>query len=471
MKTYAMTIGPIVETLSLGRKTAEIWGASYMFSWVMKNSVARLREKGARFIVPYAGSDDLFEENDGGVGRFHDRFICQSDTLTLEEVGKIVEAVRDELAAMIHQSLTQNGVPNEFRYEIPLEEVKRQLRDYIQISIIEIPEELDNPILDTSKWLDSAELHTPALPHGNEAIRRFIRREVILNSPLAVESFGHKPSFQSIPAIAAQENWDEKKEENGGLKQIEKYIAIVHADGDNLGSVIKKYGKNGGEFSKKLFDFAESAKKILDDYGAQTLFIGGDDLLFFAPVMDAKGRTIYDLVDALSQAYSEAIGDGETTLSFGVSVTYYKYPLYEALERSRNALFGDAKHYSGKNAVCLSVQKHSGQSFRFTLGKDEKAYETFKSLLKAVLNEEAKIPHDLHHKLSSLRPVLQEAGTERLDNVFENFFNEEIHEKEFKEGLRLAQGLLKETGVDEHSLQKAESMISAVKLLRGDRDE
>ena len=43
-----------------------------------------------------------------------------------------------------------------------------------------------------------------------------------------------KPSFDSIEAIAAQETDEDFQAQNA-----QKYIAIVHADGDNIGSVIE----------------------------------------------------------------------------------------------------------------------------------------------------------------------------------------------------------------------------------------
>ncbi|CAA6823139.1 MAG: Unknown protein, partial [uncultured Sulfurovum sp.] len=42
MKYIALTIGPIVDTLSLGRKTSEVWMASYLFSSFMKNSIRKI---------------------------------------------------------------------------------------------------------------------------------------------------------------------------------------------------------------------------------------------------------------------------------------------------------------------------------------------------------------------------------------------------------------------------------------------
>jgi CRISPR-associated protein Cmr2 len=458
MKTIAMTLGPIVSTLSLGRKTSEIWAASYLFSLIMKKSVDKLRKiDGVQFIVPYAEDDALFDAKDGGIGRFHDRFILQSDTIDLETVRKKVDEARDEVADLVAEAIGEDE-----------EKVREEFGGYVQSYLYETEEPLDNPILDTSPWLDALELHTPPLPNGDGSLRRFLRRNVIVRSEFAQKSFGAKPSFQSIPAIAAQEE-DKEIERSEGFKNAYRYIAIVHADGDNLGKVIKEYGQKGNKFSKKLFDFGERAAKTLKDFGAQTLFVGGDDLLFFSPVLHRDGRTVFDLVEALDEDYAQTLQKPETTLSFGISVTYYKYPLYEALERSRNALSENAKFHPGKNAVTLTVQKHSGQSFAFTLGKEEASYETFKELLRVVLNEKTEIPHSIHHKLDALSSLWQDGDHQKISNVFDNFFNEEIHKNKFAEGLKSIRKLTEKAAGNKQAKARLFAMLSTIKLLRGDR--
>jgi CRISPR/Cas system-associated protein Cas10 (large subunit of type III CRISPR-Cas system) len=62
-------------------------------------------------------------------------------------------------------------------------------------------------------------------------------------------------------------------------------------------------------------------------------------------------------------------------MSFGISVNYEKYPLYEA----RGLLFDTAKKMGGKNAIAVSVRKHSGRKFGFVLKKDGSAHDTLKN--------------------------------------------------------------------------------------------
>ena len=90
MKFVALTIGPIYKTLKNAKKTREIWGASYFFSFVIKEIVKKLVGK-VEFITPYV-EDEIFEKRDG-VGLFHDRIIFKSDTVKKDELQKIVDEV------------------------------------------------------------------------------------------------------------------------------------------------------------------------------------------------------------------------------------------------------------------------------------------------------------------------------------------------------------------------------------------
>ena len=448
MRHIALTIGPIVDTLSLGRKTAEVWMASYLFSSFMKNSIKKIKERSdATFIVPFV-DDNVLEEKDDGVGMFHDRFILSSETLTLEEVEAILQEQKDEIAVMVAKSIKKDEV-----------KVKAFFSEYIQAYAFETTEEFENPIIDISKIMDSIELHTPVLETDEDYMRLFLNRDIILNSQLAKTSFGGKPSFRALDEIALG-NDDEFVNAN-------RYIAIIYADGDNLGEFIKKQS-DVTEVSKRLFDFDKKAVKSIDAYGAMPIFVGGDDLIIFAPLLN-NGRTVFDLLNDLSKDYKNALETEDSTLSFGVSFTYYKYPLYEALERSRDTLFDVAKKYKGKNAVAVSLQKHSGQSFEFCIGKNEDAYAKFLKLVNSVLVDKVELPHAIHHKLDSYKKVFSAISKERIESTFENIFNEDLHKSKFEKGLKEIQELMGSLGLEKEKQETLFSMLSTIKVLRGDR--
>jgi len=451
MKHIALTIGPIVDTLSLGRKTSEVWMASYLFSSFMKKSIRKIKEQSdAEFIIPFV-DDEVLKEKDDGVGMFHDRFILKSDTLTLEKVEAILQEEKDAIAVMVAESIKKDEA-----------KVKAFFRQYLQTYLFETTETFENPILDISTILDSIELHTPMLEADEDYMRLFLNRDIILNSALAKTSFGKKPSFEAIDAIAGQELDQDVEADNAY-----KYIAIIYADGDNLGKYIKSQS-DVTQVSKKLFDFDKQASETIKEYGALPIFIGGDDLIVFAPLLN-NGKTVFELLNTLSSDYQKALGTKESTLSFGVSITYYKYPLYEALERARETLFNVAKQYDGKNAVAVSTQKHSGQSFDFCIGKDEEAYEQFITLIGSVLNEKLELPHAIHQKLQHHQKLFGSIPTERLSSTFENLFNEDIHQDKFKQGLEEIEALMHSLGLEEKAQKKLFSMLSTIKVLRGDR--
>jgi len=451
MKYIALTIGPIVDTLSLGRKTSEVWMASYLFSSFMKKSIRKIKEQSdAEFIIPFV-DDDILKEKDDGIGMFHDRFILKSDTLTLEKVETILLEEKDAIASMVAKSIKKDK-----------SKVKAFFRQYLQTYLFETTKDFDNPILDISKIMDSIELHTPRLESQEDYIRLFLNRNIILNSSLAKTSFGHKPSFEAIDAIAAQE-----LDKDIEVKNAYKYIAIIYADGDNLGSYIKKQS-DVTKVSQKLFEFDKKAGKTINSYGGLPIFIGGDDLIIFAPLLN-RGKTVFDLLNSLSQDYTDTLETTESTLSFGVSLTYYKYPLYEALTKARNTLFGVAKQYQGKNAVAISTQKHSGQSFDFCIGKSEKSYDEFLRLISSVLNEEIELPHAVHQKLQKYQDIFQSIPIERVKDTFENIFNEDMHKTKFKKGLDEIRNLMESMGLETKAQEKLFAMLSTIKVLRGDR--
>ncbi|MFW2427635.1 type III-B CRISPR-associated protein Cas10/Cmr2, partial [Aliarcobacter butzleri] len=51
MKYIALTIGPIYKTLKNSKKTRELWGGSYIFSYIMKQIILKFEDRD--FVTPY----------------------------------------------------------------------------------------------------------------------------------------------------------------------------------------------------------------------------------------------------------------------------------------------------------------------------------------------------------------------------------------------------------------------------------
>ncbi len=477
-KYIALTIGPIYKTLKNAKKTRELWGGSYIFSYVMKHLIEEFNDR--EFIVPYIDGD-IFESGKE-VGLFHDRFIFKSQEGDLEKLKNRISEVLCDIAQ-------KSGISKEF------------LKGYFQINYIEKElKDSDNPILNLSPYLDTKELFFKTFQYKKNDLQHFLKYR--LNSSFLVKDAFDKSrtSFPSLPEIAMYDLKDrvdttkysdiddelkiyEDKEINKQLKPYHKYIAIVQADGDNMGKVVEqlKSKEDFNEFSKKLFEFCIESHKTIKKYGGQTIFAGGDDLLFFAPVVSSN-KTIFNLCDDLSDIFNKKFENYQTepkpSLSFGVSITYNKFPLYEALESARNLLFVKAKNVD-KNAIAFKVIKHSGQEFGTTIPKGLKeVYDNFIVFTSNISGSEDmdNFLHSIHHKLDTYKDIINLVGDDetKVANFFENYFNEQEHKayKSFFEALTdFIVAVYKEDAIkEEEKLNLIYASLRFVKFIKGGKE-
>ncbi|MBD3829406.1 MAG: type III-B CRISPR-associated protein Cas10/Cmr2 [Arcobacter sp.] len=453
MKYIALTIGPIYKTLKNAKKTRELWGGSYIFSYIMKQIISKFKDRD--FVTPYTQEDSIFKSGNE-VGLFHDRFIFASQDRDKEQLQKAIEEVLEELAKNTSLSL-------EF------------LKAYFQINFIEADVK-ENPIIELTPFLDSVEQFYKIGHYKENELSKMLKGN---NSFLTKEAFGEKKSFPSLPEIATCDLKNtinikallkddeleiyEDKELKKHLKPYHKYIAIVHADGDSMSEVIKDTNKLS-DTSKNLFEYCIASHKLISDFGGQTIFAGGDDLLFFAPVVNSN-KTIFELLDDISRLFDEKF-QPKATLSFGLSITYYKFPLYEALEKSRDLLFGKAKQ-SQKNNIAYEVVKHSGQTFGGVVHKGGNAYEKFLEFVSIEKSLDDNFLHSLHHKIDLHKTTLEaiKHDDKKPLNFFKNYFNEANHD-EYKEFFEKLISYIKE----EQNLNNIYATLRFVKFIKGDKE-
>lgn len=113
-----------------------------------------------------------------------------------------------------------------------------------------------------------------------------------------------------------------------------------------------------------------------------------------APLENKKGKSIFELCYDIQKCFRNTINEeinhdkkeelktGVPTLSFGIAMQYYKFPLYEALAKARS-LLDDAKKTAGirKDSMSVQLTKHSGQTVQFELSNEERG------LVKAFIEE------------------------------------------------------------------------------------
>lgn len=497
-KYLGLAIGPIYRTLAQARKTRHLWSASYMFSYLMKNIMRRYREKeDVKILLPYA--EDSIYDKKLGVGLFSDRLLI--------EVSAPVDGVDyfNEMKKNIAEVLDEMNKCLDLNYPNGLD-----LSDILRTCFLEIelPED-KNPIIELSQLLDTLEQAPKYRQY--DLMEKMSELFDIANGKCFYKDAGisFQKGFQSLPEIAtadlrryneveydeliSSDPADSNKEDTfiGKLKehpsfkehfkQYHKYVAIVKADGDKIGETIKAIGNNTEamrEFQKAIARFARQSLDPIRDFGGAPVYAGGDDLLFFAPIVNSNLTTcptILHLVKSLSDLFDQTIGnlsnipygDPKPSISFGVSISFYKFPMKEALEKA-DELLNKAKDpkFGDRNAVAVSLQKHSqgraDEDF-FIWRKTNSSFDNFlqlpdedkkAGLLAFYTADERNRLHSAKYKIKEqkmlLRSIFEDGKnfTERLEAFFTNNFNESEHQSRHESYLKELRGFLKQVAYE-----------------------
>ncbi|MBS7007940.1 type III-B CRISPR-associated protein Cas10/Cmr2 [Anaerostipes sp.] len=443
-----ITIGPIVDTLLLSSSPAGLWGASYLFSYIAKNLAEKLIDEGIEekeFVCPALDqeTEQIIKEAQG-VGLFHDRIIFRAGTNEMDTVKAAISWIKDKIADEFYADLAGKG-----RQDEEYEKYRDFMRNYLQIHAVKASvEENDNPILVLGPLLDSLELmKTVNTKEEKNYILKMLVNQEALNQETPEENdeskgknFYMKSSFlakdiirndswqlmedgkiKNISDIAG--NTAEKKEKTNKKKY--QYYAFVQSDGDNLTKILKSIGdfseeKNNHdairEFSKTCFRYSKKAAAAIHEYGGVTIYAGGDDLLFLAPLENEK-RSIFQLVQKLEGVFEQEFDkylikedENPLSVSFGVAIHHESYPLYESLKRAF-MLLSRAKD-GEKNGLVVELMKHSGQKNGIHVLKFSNN-ETYQQMLR-LFDEIWQLDDNF------LRSLMQKFG---------------LHEKEIKEAL------------------------------------
>lgn len=497
MTHLALTLGPITRTLTAARFTRELWSASYVLSWLSKEIIRRLREdKRRQFIIPYPDDENVFRDDCDakpakyklGAGLFPDRIIFST---TIEDDFALTSGIIREVIQLLATETADHL--NIFGKE--REKLATFLDRYFHIFLIE--QELkdgDNPVLALSPLLNAIEWQQSFSPVNQRYLALLFDRST--KSFLVKDGFcKEKHSFETLIEIALRdyeehpkylqfrsertglydtetlktsasettveeeddtltevvdkENKEGKNLDNQILSAVKKanketfkvahkYVAIVQSDGDNVGKIIETLkGNQFRDFSQDLHEFALESVEDVSDYGGMPVYAGGDDLLFFAPVVrgdDHIFRLLKKLDDKFKARFKNYNTNPPPSLSFGVSISYYKYPLAEALDTAiRDLLFGKAKHTGQKNNAAWQLLKHSGAAFGGVYALNGATFAEMMSILQEGVEEKQEMLSSIIYKIrenENLFGLLGAGDPEALGHFIKNSFNEPGHEKE-----------------------------------------
>lgn len=472
-KFIGITIGPIVKTLMLTTTPAGLWGASYIFSYYTKNLIKQIKQElkipDDFFIVPVnTGKVENIIKNCPWAGLFHDRIIFQTDpSIPLTKIDQCIKKCKEDLSEEI---LTICLTENE-----DIGRAKKFIEDYLQVHVIEQEVEERNPILALSPNLDILELGQSYIPKEdkNYLLDFLENRDSLEQKKSENRNQNIKEFTKKIEEAEQFTKWHFLEEGNiitiddiagvDGDKidvntQTKNYFALVKADGDNLGGVLKSMeGIEGDQvieeikgFSEKCFDYAKRAFEKVEKYGGKMIYAGGDDLLFIAPVKNHE-ETIFHLLSTLNDEFINCFGgfsskgkrrEKKMGFSAGVMICYYKYPLKEALIGVLDQL-DKSKEIETKNTISVHFEKHSGKQHGiqfinfFNNGENNKTYTMFLDLLEEYgkqngqLNNSKDFLRSVGTKLQDYRNVfliamVKDGAAKRnyLNEVFKNLFAE-----------------------------------------------
>lgn len=496
----AITIGPIGKTLDKARSVKSFWTASYLFSWIMRELIEEVSQRGVDIISPAQVGKDGLQEISEKVGLFPDRLFAKGE-LEEKKLEEIKEEIFGELAGKfistfqreekdIEQKIAKESDPKrkreleeiQSRYSnaaLKGEDIRKYLENYLSISCITVELSSDCNILEQlNKYLDTQELFNKASSHTDEDyMELFIEAP---NNPF-LKAYSQERAFPSTSEIAVS-GWEQNppKDENGeveyselksskeGFRKCYKYLAVIKADGDRFGSYISELKDvvNMKTFAESFFDFSVNVAKDLMDTAVTKektkvtpVYIGGDDLFLFAPVLEGDTeKDVFNLIEKIDtsfRGFQEKLNatfpdiaknsDTKLSMSYGVSIFYYKSPMSEAIDIAdsmlRKAKEEKEEKEKKKDAVAISIQKHSGQKIEFLLPckhstdkckQETGLYKKATELIRAFKEDDSMLNSLIYWIEDMYETIFTDEVTlyrERINAVFDNFFDEEIHKE------------------------------------------
>ncbi len=481
-KYVGITIGPIDRITMYVKSAHSIWASSYIFSYLAKHIILHLKEtckiEDGNFITPVI-TKDMFEPSP--VGRFPDQYV-----ISITENANAVNIINETYEATNNLlEIIAQDIVNTLNIKTDIDTVQEYLKRVIKVyAVVKDFDDTSNKTKIVSEFQQMFAAMECFDTYQQEERRNYLaeyfqsKTELLVNDTKEKqEQANNSRMFSSILECSAQIeqgklSYYENDNNVSNLKTFQKYIAFVAADGDNFGKTIAKLR----EKSKYFTDFSSELRKVVSEYGGQTIFQGGDDIMFFAPIHNPKSELsnvtdIFSLINHIDKLFEEiaikklkekdekgdSVWDGlidKPSLSYGVAIAYYKHPMNETRQRAIDLLH-QCKYTYNRNAIAWEVRKHSGQTFRDVIDKKginntqgNVQFDTMLSIISNAINGGDDVDdnflHSITHWIISHKEIIESVilknpqNEKLLGNYFDNNFNEDSHKskKEFIESIR-----------------------------------
>ena len=434
---YGITIGPIFDTMSLTSTPGGLWTASYLFSYITKSLVKELKEKNLEIIIPYYENDNSIEE----VGSYPDHIIFKGN-ISSEDINKIVDKTKENISEIVKNSLEIKNSEN----------IKSFFNNYLSIRCIKIDSVVDDVMGEINQALDNVEASKQYIfkSENDYLLDLFCGEDNQKN--LYLHKFFNNKKFNISPQVVKANNKIQTIDEIAKINnktdyKISKYFAIGYVDGDNMSSCFKIMGNNLdllNEFSKACVNYTKECANIIKAYGGVTIYAGGDDLLFIVPLLNKSdtSKSIFNLCQEIKESFEKNVKGlvvkdssnneiriaDKATISFGISINYHRFPLYEAFEKARELLFLHAKNFHKKNNLALSLTKSSGTVMTFNFNNESETLSKFIDILNTYFinanNEKAlQRVSSINYLVDNYKDLFELAVNTDASNIYNFFIN------------------------------------------------
>lgn len=424
-----ITVGPIFDTLQLAENPASLWYASMCFSELTRLLLDQISQQipDAAIVAPFYDGTKYTD----GVGRYHDRILFK--TASTEKLDAVIASAKETLVEMVLGDISPKP-EKEAGY-------REYLHNYFQVHYIIVPQEQRNhsnifseinPLLDAIECMPRCNPSKGSNPfkalfskRGEDEIIKGnrIKASALLNDVVDSQLFHESGSLKSIENICASTK---------GFKKS-SYYAVVCADGDDMSSFFSNMNNDAvRQNSERCFAYTEAVAEEIRKFGGMTIYSGGDDLLFLAPVQSAEGETVFEFCNRISDLFREKVAGGNPfpSASFGIAIRYKTYPLYESLASAFSALFTAKNSRAEKNSIFIDLQKRSGQSVALCVAKE--GFPLFNDIMQQNLQRQDEAVGSIIYVLSKFASsIYTDVGDrrEKIINIFVNNYDSEAQKK------------------------------------------
>ncbi|MCR5545186.1 MAG: hypothetical protein K6F30_01765 [Lachnospiraceae bacterium] len=362
-KYVGITIGPITNALQYAKDPQSLWFACAIFSEISRELCELITAPNCSFeeVVIYTPYYFHGMKIDDGVAKTHDRIIFSAEHVENHVIDKMIELVKEDVCDL-------------FPVEYQSQEYRQFLKDYFQIKYICLEEnnELNHncmmtiyPYLHDMESMQKGNTETFLNPfYDLFGLGEDTRSFRIMTSPIAhlvkkgsAQFFNLRGEFKTVAEIANPKLPEGRKKA--------PYYCLVRCNGDNIDMLLRGFSDNKKiiSFSVACLQHSITTSELIRMFGGLTVYAGGDECFFFAPLVGMDGSTIFELCQRIQQKFYTFMKNhlpwsNIPTLSFGVSIQRNTHDAYDVFVET-GKLLDVAKQISDKNNTAVRITNKS----------------------------------------------------------------------------------------------------------------